>query len=156
MAAPSVEGIIFDLDGTLIDYEGASHIALARPLERRGKQLSWDTHATIVGTKPEDWSRTIMAASGLSPEELTPEQYAAEYFEEVASLYEGIPAWEGCLNLLTALQDAGYPMAIATSSPRSSFDKKMQYHAPLLTKMGAVVTGDEVLRGTHSGIPTLD
>lgn len=33
----SVEAVIFDLDGTLIDYEGVSHIALARPLERRGK-----------------------------------------------------------------------------------------------------------------------
>ena len=29
-AVKEVEGIIFDLDGTLIDYEGASHEALER------------------------------------------------------------------------------------------------------------------------------
>ena len=144
---PLVEGIIFDLDGTLIDYEGASHIALARPLERRGFAFSWETHARIVGTKPEDWSRVILSECNVPADVLSPEAYVDEYFSEVRALYEGIPAWEGTLSLLTRLQEAGYPMAIATSSPRSSFDKKMQFHAAILTKMGAVVTGDEVCRG---------
>jgi beta-phosphoglucomutase-like phosphatase (HAD superfamily) len=145
-----IEGIVFDLDGTLIDYEGASHIALAMPLQRRGYSFSWELHASIVGTKPEDWSRNILEALGVPPEELTPKQYVAEYFEDIAALYETIPAWSGCLELLVALQEAGFPMAIATSSPRASFDKKMQFHAPLLTKMSAVVTGDEVLNGKPS------
>ncbi|KOO25658.1 had-superfamily hydrolase [Chrysochromulina tobinii] len=113
--------------------------------KRRGYSFSWELHASIVGTKPEDWSRNILEALGVPPEELTPKQYVAEYFEDIAALYETIPAWSGCLELLVALQEAGYPMAIATSSPRASFDKKMQFHAPLLTKMSAVVTGDEVL-----------
>ena len=60
-----IEGIIFDLDGTLIDYEGASNAALAVPLTKRGKQFSWELHAQIVGTKPEDWSRKIVEAVGL-------------------------------------------------------------------------------------------
>ena len=55
-----IEGIIFDLDGTLIDYEGASHIALSRPLERLGlAPLSWETHATIVGTKVTHATRAL-------------------------------------------------------------------------------------------------
>lgn len=148
--APKVEGIIFDLDGTLIDYEGASHIALAKPLERRGYQFSWEVHSTIVGTKPEDWSVNILHACGVPSSELTPEAYVQEYFQEVLELYARIPAWPGCADLLDRLQAAGYPMAIATSSPRASFDKKMQHHAALLTKMSAVVTGDEVEKGKPS------
>ena len=91
-AAPRpVEGIIFDLDGTLIDYEGASHVALSRPLERRGlPPLGWDLHATIVGTKVEDWSAALVRARGVA-HLLTPEQYAAEYFEEVEGLCVSIP-----------------------------------------------------------------
>jgi beta-phosphoglucomutase-like phosphatase (HAD superfamily) len=92
-----IEGIIFDLDGTLIDYEGASHEALHRPLARRGKALSWNLHAQIVGTKPEDWSRNVLAAVGLlqttdslgegptSRDALVaPQVYAREYFDEVS------------------------------------------------------------------------
>ena len=76
LGAVPVEGVIFDLDGTLIDYEGASHKALAAPLERRGKAFTWETHANIVGTKPEDWSRNVLSAVGLSADVITPEQYA--------------------------------------------------------------------------------
>ena len=140
-----VEGIIFDLDGTLIDYEGASHVALDRPLLRRGHSLSWELHAQIVGTKPEDWSRKILEVCGLNTAEAP--RYAEEYFEEVDSLYQSIPAWQGTLLLLEKLRSAGFPLAIATSSPRSSFEKKMIYHSEILCKMAAVVTGDEVVHG---------
>ena len=142
-----IEGIIFDLDGTLIDYEGASHIALAKPLERRGKALSWELHASIVGTKPEDWSSKILEACGIDQIAFQPPDYAAEYFQEVDSLYSSIPAWPGTLALLRSLRAAGFPLAIATSSPRASFEKKMIYHTEILTNMSAVVTGDEVERG---------
>lgn len=140
-----IEGIIFDLDGTLIDYEGASHVALHRPLVWRGHSLSWALHAQIVGTKPEDWSRTIMEQCGLDTAEAP--RYAEEYFAEIDSLYEAILAWPGTLSLLEQLRDAGFPLAIATSSPRPSFEKKMVYHKEILTKMSAVVTGDEMSRG---------
>ena len=80
-----IEGIIFDLAGTLIDYEGASNAALAVPLRKRGKQFSWELHAQIVGTKPEDWSRKIVEAVGLGAE-LTPQQSAEEYFEAIESM----------------------------------------------------------------------
>ena len=38
-------------------------------------------------------------------------------------------------------------MAIATSSPRASFDKKMKHHPKILARMSAVVCGDEIANG---------
>ncbi|CAE7471935.1 GPP1 [Symbiodinium natans] len=142
-----VQAIIFDLDGTLIDYEGASHEALEAPLQRRGKTLSWDLHGKIVGTKTEDWSRKILQDVGLTPDILTPEAYVKEYLEDIKALYSKILAWPGTLPLLRSLKKAGFPMAIATSSPRVSFDQKMRYHQEILDLMDAVVTGDEVAKG---------
>lgn len=142
--AIAVEGVIFDLDGTLIDYEGASHTALDRPLRRRGSSLSWALHAQILGTKPESWSRSILEACGLDASDAV--LYVEEYFKEMDSLYPNIPAWPGTLDLLERLRSAGFPLAIATSSPRASFEKKMAYHTEIVCKMSAVVTGDEVMR----------
>uniref|UniRef100_A0A7S0P5Y5 Uncharacterized protein n=1 Tax=Calcidiscus leptoporus TaxID=127549 RepID=A0A7S0P5Y5_9EUKA len=146
-ALTGIEGVIFDLDGTLIDYEGASHEALNRPLQRRGRAVSWEQHAKIVGMKPEDWSRLILEDVGVLSSELTADQYAAEYFAEVESLYATIPAWAGTLCLLRQLRARNFPLAIATSTPRPSFEKKMVHHVDILVHMSAVVTGDEVQHG---------
>ena len=147
MRTVDVEAVIFDLDGTLIDFEGASHAALASPLERRGLSFSWGLHGRIVGTRVDHWSRAIVEATGIP---LTPEAYAAEYFDEIEGRYADIAPWDGTLALLAALRGKGFPLAIATSSPRASFDKKMAHHPEILSAINAVVTGDEVARGKPS------
>ena len=78
---------------------------------------------------------------------LSPAEYAAEYMTVMLSLYPSIPKWESTLGLLKEFKARGFPMAIATSSPRYSFDKKMIYHKDILDFMDAVVTGNEVENG---------
>lgn len=111
------------------------------------QELSWELHASIVGTKPEDWSSKVLENVGIDSEELTPEDYANEYFEEILDLYSSIEAWPGTLALLHDLKTSGFTLAIATSSPRASFEKKMVHHPEILAAMDAVVCGDEVARG---------
>lgn len=43
-----VQAVIFDLDGTLIDFEGVSHVALEAPLARRGAKLPWERGGVMV------------------------------------------------------------------------------------------------------------
>ena len=60
------QAVIFDLDGTLIDFEGVSHVALEAPLARRGAKLPWERGGVMVwgwgwpiiwvyGTTHETW-----------------------------------------------------------------------------------------------------
>lgn len=142
-----VQAVIFDLDGTLIDFEGVSHVALEAPLARRGAKLPWELHGKIVGRKAEDWSDQILEELKMPKTVLKADKYVQEYMNDLKVLYGTIQAWPGTLRLLRRLKEMGMPMAIATSSPRPSFNQKMEYHKEILKLMDAVVTGDEVKRG---------
>lgn len=145
---------IFDLDGTLIDYEGASHIALRDGLGDavEAGAFTWELHGSIIGTRPESWSRNILAALRISPETLTSEQYVDRYHDLMEDLYKTIGPMPGAITLVEELQRRGVRLAIATSSIRDSFDKKMAYHPRLLSPMEVIVTGDDpaVKRGKPS------
>ncbi|CAL1150955.1 unnamed protein product [Cladocopium goreaui] len=142
-----VQAVIFDLDGTLIDFEGVSHVALEAPLARRGAKLPWELHGKIVGRKAEDWSAQILEELKMPKTVLKAEKYVQEYMNDLKVLYGTIQAWPGTLHLLRRLKEMEVPMAIATSSPRPSFNQKMEYHKEILKLMDVVVTGDEVKRG---------
>lgn len=73
-----VDAVIFDLDGTLIDYEGLSNEILGAPLKKRGFQFSWELQAKIVGTRPDSWSVVILEELGVPADVLTPERYVEE------------------------------------------------------------------------------
>lgn len=70
-----------------------------------------------------------------------------EYRAELQGLYPSVPAWAGSLPLVRQLREAGFPCAIATSSERAAFEKKMVHHPEILCRMSAVVCGDEVAKG---------
>lgn len=143
----SVDAVIFDLDGTLLDYEGLSHELLAAPLAKRGYALTWEAHASIVGTRPEHWSRALLELAGIPEDFLSPDAYVAEYDAILKTRYGEIAPIPGALALLEALVARGVPLALATSTPRAIFDEKMRSHPEILNAMSAVVTGDEVPRG---------
>ena len=70
-----IEGIVFDLDGTLIDYEGASHEALSLACKKYGATFTWDLHAKIVGMQPESWAKIIIDELNMAEKGVTIQQY---------------------------------------------------------------------------------
>ena len=53
----------------------------------------------------------------------------------------------GASRLLRHLAKHNIPIAVATSTSRESFNRKMQAHADLRDCVGCVVCGDEVAKG---------
>ena len=138
-----LEAVLFDLDGTLLDYEGASHVALNAPLQRFGVTVSLDLHASIIGSRSDVWSRVILSACGIAASQMTPEQYVREYMTQIATLYSTLTLMPGAQRLVHVLQSRGVPMAVATSSMRESCTKKLAVHPTISDAMKAVVCGDD-------------
>lgn len=137
---------IFDLDGTLIDYEGQSHVGLAEGLRGAGLEpeaLTWELHASIIGMRPENWSHKILTNLKVDLEAFSCQQYTRAYHDVMEGLYDRIQPMPGAEELVSHLSTLGVRMAIATSSVRKSFDTKMAYHPKLLAPMEVVVTGDD-------------
>lgn len=148
-------GVLFDLDGTLLDFEGSSHNALNAPLIGKRfpgdetKRVTWKLHAQIVGKPKTAWSNEILTALEVSAEDCTPEQYAREWHEAICADFPTMQLLPGALELVAKLKQV-FPqikLAIATSSEAENFKRKMAFHPQLLEKFDAVVTGDQVQNG---------
>lgn len=142
-------GFIFDLDGTLIDFETASHQALNKPVQRFGKQVDWSLHAQIVGKKRVAWTQQLLETLEIPQEQLTAKQYGDEWHLLVAESFHTMPKMPGALEFVRRIRSE-YPqakLAIATSSERANVQLKMSYHQELLDMFQVVVTGDEVTNG---------
>ena len=145
-------GFIFDLDGTLLDFEMASHEALNIPLKRFGKDVTWELHASIIGKPHTAWSVEILNALGIPQHIYPPTQYAKDWHSCVMKSFPDMQLLPGALELVARLKQK-FPqskLAIATSSERINFDVKMSYHPALLSFFDAIVTGDEIIRGKPS------
>eukprot|EP00397_Hematodinium_sp_SG-2012_P045870 GEMP01051656.1.p1 GENE.GEMP01051656.1~~GEMP01051656.1.p1 ORF type:complete len:264 (+),score=52.05 GEMP01051656.1:66-794(+) len=140
------EAVLFDLDGTLIDYEGASIEALKEALQHE-YPYTLEIHAKIVGTKSSYWSRFILRELNVPEEKLSPEEFEKRYFESMEKRYASLPQMKGAWQLVHFLHARGIKVAIATSSPKESFDTKILAHPKILERVHKVVTGNEVSNG---------
>jgi len=140
-------GFIFDLDGTLIDFEGVAHDALQVPLKRFGKSVDWKLHASISGKPVKTWAKEVLDTIGVT--ELTPEEYGHQWHEATLSSFPTMQLMPGALDLVRRCRQR-YPrakLALATSSMRDNYEAKIVYHPELRSYFDAIVTGDEVERG---------
>lgn len=156
--AADVEAFMFDLDGTLLDFEGASHVALNAVMERalgaptRDEWITWSLHAEILGTKEEDWSRKVLEDLGVGPDRMTPADLARRWQSEMLGAFPSMTLMPGVRDVLAAVRRR-HPrpkLAIVTSSTRLNFSLKMASHPEIVDVMDVVVTGDEVKRGKPS------
>lgn len=108
-------GVIFDMDGVLVD-SGPAHQESWRVLaKRRGKQVSAETFARTFGMPSRDIIRILWGAQ-LGDDEIRAldDEKEAAYREMITG---NVPLMPGCREALAALRDAGLRLAVATSGP---------------------------------------
>jgi HAD superfamily hydrolase (TIGR01509 family) len=133
---------IFDLDGTLLDYEGPSHTAFKNVLAKYDRTFTLDLHGSIIGTHHTSWSRKIIDYHQLN-NVVSPDEFAHEYHEEVEKLFASMPLMPGAEELLRRLKNKKIPIAIATSSSAPIVPKKIVHHPCIKHCVDLIVTGDD-------------
>lgn len=139
-----MQAVILDMDGVLVDSEPLQLLAANAVLGRFGFELSEEENAAYLGMDDAAFFSAVIEKHGLDAD---PAALSAEREKEVLALIEkGVLPQPGVPELIAGLKMRGYPMAVASSSPRAVVDA-MLAELGVDRSMDAVVTADDVERG---------
>ncbi|MBP1806518.1 HAD family hydrolase [Rubellimicrobium aerolatum] len=140
MPAP-FDAVIFDLDGTLIDTESLCNAAGVEACVNLGFPVSLAFFETLAGIDDRTRARLIEEHVGATVELGA---FLSEW-DRLCTLRfaQGIPIKPGAVDLLTRLNAAGLPLALATSSRRTPAEEKIAA-ANLGHHFRTLVTFDDV------------
>jgi HAD superfamily hydrolase (TIGR01509 family) len=144
----SLEAVLFDMDGTLVETEELWGEALAELAGQLGGELSAGARSRTVGTSMPVAMGILYADLGTSR---TEQQHAADarwVEDRTAALMSsrGVPWRPGARELLTAVRDAGIATALVTTTARRIAAIVLDRFADELghPPFDATVCGDEV------------
>ena len=143
MPGPRLRGVIFDMDGVVVDSEPLSMTTVAEIIGEHGGHADPELLATLTGVSLPEALRVAAAQSGLALD-------AAALYRSYQERY--VPSSRACAvptpglaSLITALQAARVPIGLASSSSLTEID--VVVHALQLgSVLGAVASADEVAR----------
>jgi beta-phosphoglucomutase len=140
-----MRGVIFDLDGTIVDNMAIHAEAFAHFAERHGLPP-----LTLADRKRLDGRRNREILPDLFGRPLSEAEHVA-FAEEKETIYRDLAAGRlvpmpGLVDLLDRLQARGIPVAVATSSPLGNVRQSLE-ETGLSTRLSVVVRGDQMKRG---------
>jgi HAD superfamily hydrolase (TIGR01509 family) len=139
----SIEAVVFDLDGVLIDSEEAWEEVRRGYVRRHGKQFLPDTQQRMMGMSTAEWSRHLSVDVGVG---VPPDQVADEVLAEMAARYrQSLPLIPGSVAAVRRLGER-FTLALASSSARILIDQVLA-SAGLTGAFRVTLSTEEVPRG---------
>jgi pseudouridine-5'-monophosphatase len=133
-------GVIFDMDGVLLNTEPIYTLATERIAARYGSKYSWEIKRQIMGRDPRFASEVLIRDMQLP---LSVDELQAQMKTQLVELMPSAPEMPGASALVEQLYQQGVPLAVATSSARWLFEIKSAGHS-WFQCFSAVVCGDEL------------
>jgi HAD superfamily hydrolase (TIGR01509 family) len=139
----SVQAVVFDLDGVLLDSEQVWDEIREQLARERGGNWSDTAQRDMMGMSSPEWSRYMHERVGL-PE--SPDEINAEVVRRLQARYaEDLPLLPGAVEAVRRVA-ARWPLGLATSSNRPVIDTVLDA-AQLAPFFTATVSSEEVPRG---------
>ena len=146
MRGSSIQAVVFDLDGVIVDSEhiwDAAREALSR---ERGGGWHEDAQQDMMGMSSVEWSRYMHERLGLKD---PPEEISAEVVRRLQATYrEELPLIDGATEAVARLAGR-WPLGLASSSNREIIDLVLELSG-LDQFFEATVSSEEVQRGKPS------
>jgi beta-phosphoglucomutase-like phosphatase (HAD superfamily) len=139
------QGVIFDMDGLMLDTERLAVPAWQDAKHAIGVDFDMSLLDAMIGRNYQDCRAMIVARHGDAfPTDRLMEAWHVAYDAIVER--DGIAIKHGLVGLLDWLEEVGTPKAVATSTRRSRAMTKLA-NAGLATRFDALVGGDEIAHG---------
>lgn len=138
-----LEGVIFDLDGVIVDSHPAHKQAWRTFFQSIGKQVSEDDLGFVLeGCKREDILRHFLG--DLTDEQV--KQYGAAKEALFRDSVQELKTIQGFHRFLNQLTQAAIPMALASSASRHRAEYMLE-QLELRSLFKTIITGDDVVKG---------
>ena len=140
----SVDAVIFDMDGVLVDSEPLAFLAMRQVMERRGVAYAEADNDEFVGRTTLEECLILTARHEINAD---PHDLTREYVDILVGLIREQPRpLPGVPAVLEALRTAGYRMALASSAdPIVIAENVRALHLERFFE--AIVSGTQVARG---------
>jgi HAD superfamily hydrolase (TIGR01509 family) len=139
----TVEAIVFDLDGVLIDSEQIWNRVRESLVRERGGRWHDHAHQDMMGMSAPEWSRYMHDVLGLSD---SPSDISAEVVRRMEEMYRHeLPLMKGAVHAVDRLAGR-WPLAVASSSNRRLIDVVLDM-AGLARRFAVTIASEEVSRG---------
>ena len=137
-----IKGIIFDMDGVLVDTERISFKFWEKSFEKYGYKYSMDTHLSLIGRNNNSIRNILGETFGTE----FPLDEICNYKSESMIKYlleEGTPLKIGVFELLDFLRKSNYKIAVATSTYKERAIQRLE-SVGIKEKFDDMVCGDEI------------
>jgi HAD superfamily hydrolase (TIGR01509 family) len=146
MRGSSIQAVVFDLDGVIVDSEHVWDAAREALSRERGGGWHEGAQQDMMGMSSVEWSRYMHERLGLKD---PPEEISAEVVRRLQATYrEELPLIDGATEAVARLAGR-WPLGLASSSNREIIDLVLELSG-LDRFFEATVSSEEVRRGKPS------
>jgi beta-phosphoglucomutase len=139
------QAVIFDVDGVLVDSYQAHYEGWVRAGRERGFSITEEQFVKTFGRTSREVIVDTFGMTWLNDEQIKQlDERKEKLYRDIVA--DSFPEMDGAADLLDALHEAGFALAVGSSGPPPNVDVVLD-HLGRRHLFGAIITGIDVTRG---------